>query len=91
MRCADCVEPVRLPPNRGEVVMAKVLIEVISGCEGPCLSIALFRGEDTDGGTRIAGPKPWGGGRTTHKFLVDADELRRELDALTNRPTGEKS
>lgn len=66
--------------------MAKVLIEVVSGRAGPCLTIG-----DDNGGYRLAGPKPWGGGTTIHTFTVDADELRRELDALTKCPANEHS
>lgn len=47
-----------------------VLIEVVSGCEGHSLSIG-----DESSGTRIAGPKPWGGGRTIHSFEVDIERL----------------
>ncbi|WP_157642471.1 hypothetical protein [Burkholderia ubonensis] len=52
-----------------------VWFEVVAGCEGPSLSI----GND-DTGYRLAGPKPWGGGRTIHRFSVSIDELRRELN-----------
>lgn len=54
-----------------------VFIEVIAGCEGPSLSIG-----DGETGYRLAGPKPWGGGRTIHRFQVCVDELQRELDAI---------
>lgn len=53
-----------------------VLIEVISGVEGPCLSIG-----DGSIGERVAGPKPWGGGRTIHSFQVKSADLRRLADA----------
>jgi hypothetical protein len=56
----------------------KVLIEVIAGRAGHCLSI----GDDSTG-YRLAGPKPWGGGNVVHRFEVDPDELRHELDRLT--------
>lgn len=53
----------------------KLLIEVINGREGPCLSLS----HPTSGnGCRIAGPKPWGGGDVIHAFKVDLDELLRE-------------
>lgn len=35
------------------------VFEVIDGCEGPCLVL-----DDT----RIAGPKPWGGGKVSLRF-----------------------
>lgn len=47
-----------------------VTVEVISGVEGPCLAL-----DDT----RIAGPKPWGGGRVVHSFKVDIFHMLRAL------------
>ena len=47
-----------------------VYINVIGGPEGPCVDV----GNDS-GGFRLAGPKPWGGGRVLHRFEVDLDEL----------------
>ncbi|MDN4147593.1 Lar family restriction alleviation protein [Pseudomonas tohonis] len=59
------------------VVLPKIdgtaLVEVVNGAEGPSLYIG-----NEDGGYRLAGPKPWGGGRTIHKFTVKLDELVRE-------------
>jgi hypothetical protein len=55
----------------------KVIIDVVAGVEGPSLYVG-----DENSGHRLAGPKPWGGGRTLHKFIVDIAELRRELDKL---------
>lgn len=52
-----------------------VLVEVVAGVEGPSLSIG-----DHGSGERVAGPKPWGGGRTTHTFQVKASDLRRLAD-----------
>ncbi len=49
-----------------------VLVEVVEGVEGPSLSIG-----DNDTGERVAGPKPWGGGRTIHCFQVSANDLIR--------------
>lgn len=49
-----------------------VFIDVVSGVEGPCLTIG-----DQDTSERVAGPKPWGGGSTTHRFEVSAEVLRR--------------
>lgn len=57
------------------------LIQVIEGVEGLCLSIG-----DRRGGTRIAGPKPWGGGRTIHSFKVSIDTLIDELQRLKEQP-----
>ena len=53
------------------------LFEVIDGAAGPSLYVGDF-----DGGHRLAGPKPWGGGSTAHRFQVNITELRRELDAF---------
>lgn len=47
-------------------------VEVVSGVEGPSLYVG-----DGSTGERVAGPKPWGGGRTTHKFRVRAEDLIR--------------
>lgn len=57
--------------------MPKAEISIISGPEGPSLYIG-----DDNGGHRLAGPKPWGGGQTIHSFKVDLDELIREAEAL---------
>ena len=54
-----------------------VTIEVVSGVEGPSLSI-MHDGS----GYRLAGPKPWGGGKTVHSFLVDVDELIRQAELI---------
>ena len=51
----------------------EIEIEVISGVEGPCLAIEC---------TRVAGPKPWGGGRTIQHFDVSVSELLRALPFL---------
>jgi hypothetical protein len=53
------------------------IFEVVAGVEGPSLYVG-----DEGGGHRLAGPKPWGGGRTTHKFIVNIAELRKELANL---------
>ena len=59
------------------------LIEVVQGAEGPCLCIG-----DENGGHRLSGPKPWGGGQTIHSFEVDIEELIREAEALRGREEG---
>ena len=41
-------------------------VEIVSGVEGPCIVI---------GDRRVAGPKPWGGGRATHKWKVNSEDL----------------
>ena len=42
------------------------LFDVVRGVEGDCLVLG-----DEDGGTRISGPKPWGGGEVIKRFRVD--------------------
>ncbi|WP_257819802.1 hypothetical protein [Burkholderia glumae] len=63
-----------------------VWIDVVAGREGPSLNIG-----DDNGGYRLSGPKPWGGGRTVHRFMVRLDELVREANALDAARKGEKS
>jgi hypothetical protein len=41
------------------------MFEVVHGVEGDCLVLG-----DEDGGTRISGPKPWGGGQVTKTFVT---------------------
>lgn len=56
--------------------------EVISGREGP----SLYIGDGTIG-HRLAGNKPWGGGRTLHTFKVDIAGLVREASSLSATPS----
>lgn len=44
------------------------IFQVIRGVAGDCLSLG-----DHDGGTRISGPKPWGGGSVIAEFEVDEE------------------
>lgn len=44
------------------------LFDVVRGVEGDCLILG-----DEDGGTRISGPKPWGGGEVIKRFHVDEE------------------
>ena len=44
------------------------IFQVIRGVAGDCLSLG-----DHDGGTRISGPKPWGGGSIIAEFEVDEE------------------
>ena len=41
------------------------MFESVHGVEGDCLILG-----DEDGGTRISGPKPWGGGQVTKTFVT---------------------
>ena len=54
---------------------AFVFLEVVSGVEGHSLYIC-----DANGGFRLVGPKPWGGGTTVHKFKVDYAELLEQAN-----------
>ena len=58
--------------------MKLINVEVISGVEGPCLSIG-----NESGGRRIAGPKPWGGGNAIHSFTVSVEELIEYANKLS--------
>ena len=44
------------------------IFQVIRGVAGDCLSLG-----DHDGGTRISGPKPWGGGSVIAEFEIDEE------------------
>ena len=44
----------------------EIKIDIISGCEGDCLSINDIR---------VSGSKPWGGGRIKQSFTIDIEEL----------------
>lgn len=48
------------------------LIEImtVAGPEGVCLYVDNYR---------VCGPKPWGGGKTKDKFMVDINELYKAL------------
>lgn len=48
----------------------RLLVEVVSGVEGPCLVIENFR---------VAGPKPWGGGRVYGQWRIDRADLLTRL------------
>ena len=48
----------------------KVIIEVISGCEGNCLAINNFR---------VAGPKPWGGGTVIQTFKAEMSDILKAI------------
>lgn len=50
-----------------------VKIEIVSGVEGPCLVIDDWR---------VAGPKPWGGGKVLYSFDVPRKKLPGVATAL---------
>lgn len=74
-----------LHPGQRETGMSDVLseherpvvFEAIRGSEGVCLALTVRDGFST----RIAGPKPWGGGTVMHRWEVNPSELRQELRA----------
>ena len=58
-------------------------IELISGVEGECITV---------NDTRIAGPKPWGGGKVLKTWNVDpygiyaiAKECNKELEEIRHK------
>lgn len=51
----------------------KIKFEIIQGCEGSCLTM---------NDTRIAGAKPWGGGRVEHTFNVGLQEIEKIISAI---------
>lgn len=59
-----------------EAMSDRIVFEVVSGCEGPCLLMDDLR---------IAGPKPWGGGHVEHRFSARQEDVRRQLDLLERR------
>jgi hypothetical protein len=69
-------------PPAASVTDAMVIFEVVSGVEGPCLTISRKADGKPRHAYRLAGPKPWGGGNTTHSFKVHTRELREQIDAI---------
>ncbi len=68
---ADHIKDWESPPPEGYV-----FIDVCEGCEGPSLYVG-----DQDGQLRVAGPKPWGGGRTSYRFTVSLEQLKAAIEA----------
>jgi hypothetical protein len=48
------------------------VIQYVDGVEGPSLCLTQT---DRDGGTRFAGPKPWGGGRIMRSWKVNPEDV----------------
>lgn len=63
-------QPVGKEKGRADL---RVRCEVIRGVEGLALYV---------NGTRVAGPKPWGGGDPVVVWFIDPDELRAALEAV---------
>ena len=48
----------------------KIKIQIVSGVEGPSVYI---------NDRRVAGPKPWGGGKIVYEFFASASEVNKSL------------
>lgn len=55
--------------------MRKFTLEYIAGVEGNSIYLNEYR---------IAGPKPWGGGKVIKEWTVEADDLERALGMKEN-------
>lgn len=53
---------------------AKVKIELVNGCEGESIYIDDYR---------VAGPKPWGDGRTEKMWMVNKDDILQALSRFS--------
>jgi hypothetical protein len=63
-------------PRKKAKATDELVFEVIHGVNGACLSVSTDGGET---GFRLAGPKPWGGGKVIQVFKVSKKELLNEL------------
>lgn len=63
---------------------AHLFIELVQGVGGPSLVIG-----DGNSGHRIAGEKPWAGGRTIYQFQVSMGTLRGILDEYAEKLLGD--
>jgi len=59
--------------------MKNCYFEIIDGPEGPCLAICKAKNE---GGYRISGPKPWGGGTILYSFKVNIKDLEEQIKMI---------
>ena len=57
-----------------------LIVEQVRGCEGDCLVMDE---------NRVAGPKPWGGGRVVKKWLLDRRQVQ-EIVKICKRFLGEE-
>lgn len=64
--------------ERSERAVDLVTFEAIAGPEGVCLAVSLDDGRTA---TRIAGPKPWGGGTVRYKWQVPLAEVLKAIGA----------
>jgi len=66
----------------------QAVIELINGVEGGCICICA--GSD-DGGMRVAGPKPWGGGSVVKKWVTTVEDIEDALQFIKNASTAKRS
>jgi len=59
----------------------KAVIELINGVEGGCICICA---SGDDGGRRVAGPKPWGGGVVVKKWITTVEDIEDALQSIRN-------
>lgn len=62
---------------------SKVKIALIEGVEGNSLSVCEPDGRPA---VRVAGPKPWGGGRVLKTWVVDTARLLQEIEQNSFEP-----
>ena len=53
----------------------KAMVNIISGVEGQCLSINNYR---------VAGPKPWGGGKIIKEWKVETKDIIHAINCGLN-------
>jgi len=56
-----------------KILNKEIKVDIIGGVEGPCLSVNDYR---------VAGPKPWGGGKITRSWTVTIKDLIGGLPEL---------
>ena len=65
---ANPKRPTALPPARGSA--DGVIVEIIEGVGGPCVAI---------NDRRVAGPKPWGGGKVIMRWKTTREQIMASL------------
>lgn len=66
-------------PKKAKLETVEIIVS--SGVEGPSLYVD---------GLRVAGPKPWGGGKTLHRWIVDRTQLHEDMAGLLSRDAARK-
>ena len=64
----------------------KAVIEMIGRVEGSCLCIS----DGESGGTRVAGPKAWGGGHVTKKWITTVENIEDALQDIRSYNTSKE-